>query len=358
MNPIDPPRLHGETLGKAQFKSRPEDFRVEEVLGWKPSGEGEHCFLWIEKSGCNSNEVAAVIADRLGIRKRLISHCGLKDKHAITRQWFSIHLPGTKSPTASELETDNFRVLDITRNSRKLRRGTHRGNRFTIRLCDCQFTPAELETRWSQIVARGAPNYFGPQRFGQSGGNIQQALRLALGESVIRDRLVRGILNLFAAQLPIQRLRRRASPERNVGPTLVWRSLRIPKQPQHNFSQKPNWRRTEPIPTRATGTHFATLGFRRSSQRRTGCRMRNFSRGSLPRNPNGSRGLWTATTTPSNSSHPLPCQTSMGIPHHTTITVRAPQRHLRHRDHKRINQNIKTEPTDKNRQSPRFYNFQ
>ena len=194
MNPIDPPRIFGECLGKALFKSFHEDFQVEEMLGWQPSGDGEHCFLWIEKTGCNSNEVAAEIADRLGIRKRLISHCGLKDKNAITRQWFSIHLPGIRSPTPRELKADNFRVLKDTRNLRKLRRGAHRGNRFTIRLRDCQFSPAQLTARWRQIATRGVPNYFGPQRFGQSGGNIEQALKLASGETVVRDRLVRGIL--------------------------------------------------------------------------------------------------------------------------------------------------------------------
>lgn len=194
MNPIAPPRLHGTSLGKARFKSRPEDFQVEEVLGWQPSGTGEHCFLWIEKSGWNTNDVAAELARRLQIRKRQISHCGLKDKNAITRQWFSIHLPGIKSPTAEELEINGIRILNITRNSRKLRRGVHRGNRFTIRLRECNFSATELETRWNHIVARGVPNYFGSQRFGRQGSNIDQALQLAVGELEIRDRLVRGIL--------------------------------------------------------------------------------------------------------------------------------------------------------------------
>ena len=194
MTPIDPPRLHGSPLGSAQFKSHPDDFQVDEVLGWTPSGEGEHCFLWIQKRGCNSNDVAAQIAKRLEIRKRLISHCGLKDKNAITRQWFSIHLPGIPSPTAEKLQSENFQALKITRNSRKLRRGVHRGNRFAIRLTDCQFTPADLESRWSQIVSRGVPNYFGPQRFGHGGGNIEQALKMASGESKVHDRLLRGIL--------------------------------------------------------------------------------------------------------------------------------------------------------------------
>lgn len=194
MNPTDPPRLFGDAPGTALFKSRPEDFQVEEILGFEPSGEGEHCFLWVEKTDRNSNDVAGHFADRLGIRKRLISHCGLKDKQAVTRQWFSLHLPGEPSPTAADLEGEGLRVLKITRNLRKLRRGSHDGNRFTIRLRQCECTRAAAEQRWEKIITRGVPNYFGPQRFGRDGGNIAQARRLLCGETAIRDRALRGIL--------------------------------------------------------------------------------------------------------------------------------------------------------------------
>ena len=157
-SPSDPPRVFGSPLGSASFKSQPEDFQVEELLGFRPSGEGEHCFLWMEKVGLNSNELVTHLAGRLGIRRRLVSHCGLKDKNAITRQWFSIHLPGCDSPAAGSLEGDGIRVLKVTRNHRKLRRGSHDGNRFTIRLRDCQFTPELARARWSDIVSRGVPN--------------------------------------------------------------------------------------------------------------------------------------------------------------------------------------------------------
>ena len=194
MNPVDPPRAYGAAPGSARFKSRPADFQVEEILGFEPSGEGEHCFLWVEKIDRNSNEVAGHLADRLGIRKRLVSHCGLKDKHAVTRQWFSLHLPGQPSPEPGELEDDGLRILKISRNSRKLRRGSHDGNRFSIRLRDCNFSRAAAQQRWEQMVAHGVPNYFGPQRFGRGGGNIGQARRLLSGESEVRDRALRGIL--------------------------------------------------------------------------------------------------------------------------------------------------------------------
>ncbi len=194
MNPVNPPRLFGDSPGRAIFKSCPEDFQVEEVLGFEPSGEGEHCFLWIEKTDRNTNDVAKHFADQLGIRKRLVSHCGLKDKEAVTRQWFSIHLPGQKSPTAADLEAEGLRILKIDRNRRKLHRGSHDGNRFTIRLRECECSREEVEMRWEKMIAHGVPNYFGPQRFGRGGKNVQQARDLLSGQIEVRDRLVRGLL--------------------------------------------------------------------------------------------------------------------------------------------------------------------
>ncbi|MGI9242900.1 MAG: tRNA pseudouridine(13) synthase TruD [Verrucomicrobiales bacterium] len=194
MSPIAPPRAHGAPVGSARFKFRSEDFIVEEVLGFEPSGDGEHCCLWVEKIDRNSNDVATHIAGRLGVRRRLVSHCGLKDRHAVTRQWFSVHLPGQASPEAGDLEAEGLRVLSTTRNRRKLRRGTHIGNRFSIRLRECDFTAAQADSRWQKIITCGVPNYFGPQRFGRDGDNIRQAGRLFRGEGEVRDRALRGIL--------------------------------------------------------------------------------------------------------------------------------------------------------------------
>tara|TARA_R110002073_G_scaffold176633_3_gene334338 strand:- start:7005 stop:8039 length:1035 start_codon:yes stop_codon:yes gene_type:complete len=194
MNPIDPPRLCGKSLGTVRFKCRPEDFQVEELLGFQPSGDGEHCLVWVEKSERNTNDVATLFAKKLGIRKRLVSHCGMKDNHAITRQWFSIHLPGQPSPSADDLADDGIRILSVTRNLRKLHRGSHDGNRFIIRLRECEFSESEANERWQQISDRGVPNYFGPQRFGRDGGNVDQARRFMSGELDVRDRPLRGIL--------------------------------------------------------------------------------------------------------------------------------------------------------------------
>jgi tRNA pseudouridine13 synthase len=194
LNPLDPPKLLGLPLGAARFKSRAEDFQVEEILGFDPSDEGEHCFLWLEKTGRNTVDVATALASKLGIRNRHVSHCGLKDKNAVTRQWFSLHLPGQASPVLSDLDIDGVRVLKITRNLRKLHRGSHDGNRFVVRLRDCLFSKDAAAERWQKIVDHGVPNYFGPQRFGRDGGNMRTVRHFMSGNLETKDRLLRGIL--------------------------------------------------------------------------------------------------------------------------------------------------------------------
>lgn len=191
---FESPYLLGGPLGRAQFKTLPDDFVVEELLGFEPSGVGEHCLVWVEKRDLDSNAAGARLADAMGLRRRLVSHCGLKDRHAVTRQWFSIHIPGQDSPEPAELESEGLRVLQVTRNTRKLRRGIHLGNRFTIRLRQPDFDPATANERWNQIISRGVPNVFGSQRFGNEGRNVAKALAMFRGEFNPGDRLLRGIL--------------------------------------------------------------------------------------------------------------------------------------------------------------------
>ena len=190
----DLPFLHGGPLGRARFKAQPEDFVVEELLGFEPSGEGEHCLVWVEKRDLDSNTTGARLADALGLRRRLVSHCGLKDRHAVTRQWFSLHMPGQASPEPAALESEGLRALRITRNTRKLRRGIHAGNRFTIRLREPDFDAALAAERWQAISNQGVPNFFGSQRFGNDGRNVAKAEAMFRGEFTPGDRLLRGLL--------------------------------------------------------------------------------------------------------------------------------------------------------------------
>lgn len=191
---LEPPYLHGGPLGHAGFKAQPEDFVVEELLGFEPSGVGEHCLVWVEKRDLDSNTAGARLADALGLRRRLVSHCGLKDRHAVTRQWFSLHMPGQPSPEPAALKSEGLRVLRVTRNTRKLRRGIHLGNRFTIRLRHPDFDAATAEERWNCIAHQGVPNLFGSQRFGNEGRNVEKALAMFRGEFTPGDRLLRGLL--------------------------------------------------------------------------------------------------------------------------------------------------------------------
>lgn len=193
-NSVEPPYLHGGPLGRAQFKTELDDFVVEELLGFEPSGVGEHCLVWVEKRDLDSNAAGARLADALGLRRRLVSHCGLKDRHAVTRQWFSIHMPGQASPEPEALESEGLRVLGITRNTRKLRRGIHLGNRFIIRLRQPDFDSVSARERWNLIASKGVPNVFGSQRFGHEGRNVAKALAMFRGEFNPGDRLLRGLL--------------------------------------------------------------------------------------------------------------------------------------------------------------------
>jgi tRNA pseudouridine13 synthase len=118
----------------------------------------------------------------------------LKDRHAVTRQWFSLHMPGQASPEAAALDSEGLRVLLITRNARKLRRGIHRGNRFTIRLREPDFDAVLAAQRWQAISDQGAPNFFGSQRFGNEGRNVEKAQAMFRGEYTPGDRLLRGLL--------------------------------------------------------------------------------------------------------------------------------------------------------------------
>lgn len=169
------PTAWGGACGSAQLKQTAEDFQVNEVLDIELSGSGEHLWLWVEKRNLNTEDAAKRIARAAGVPIRAISYAGLKDKQALTRQWFSLHLPGKDDPDLSGAEGDDLRILDRTRHSRKLQRGAHSSNGFILRLTDLQADKEQLEQRLQQIAAGGVPNYFGLQRFGYDGNNLHEA---------------------------------------------------------------------------------------------------------------------------------------------------------------------------------------
>lgn len=171
-----------------RLRSSPDDFEVVEELGFEPDGEGEHDFLWLEKRGANSIWVAEQLAGFAGVRPNSVGFSGLKDRHAITRQWFSVHRPAGAQLDWRSLDLPGVRVLDVTRNRRKLRRGAHRCNRFRIFVRDARPLVGNIEQRLLSIRERGVPNYFGEQRFGHAAGNLRQAAGLFAGARLSRGR--------------------------------------------------------------------------------------------------------------------------------------------------------------------------
>ena len=181
------PRAHGAPALSAVMRTQAEDFIVEEIAGFEPTGIGEHALLEIEKRGMNTVFAARTIAAWAGVPEAAIGYAGLKDRHAVTRQRFTVHLPGRETPDIGLLETDDLRVLSSTRHARKLPRGALAGNRFVLTLREVQGDPAAIEARLQAIAARGVPNYFGEQRFGRGGDNVSQALAMFAGRRVRRE---------------------------------------------------------------------------------------------------------------------------------------------------------------------------
>lgn len=171
----------------------PEDFVVEEILGFEPDGAGTHVLLAVEKRGANTAWVAGQIARAAGVAVRDAGFAGHKDRHALTRQWFSVPWPGDSPLRPLEsLAGDGFRVLSVRRHGRKLRPGSHRANRFHLRVRDVAGDPVALESRLASIGARGVPNYFGPQRFGRDAANLARAREWAAAGRAPRARGERG----------------------------------------------------------------------------------------------------------------------------------------------------------------------
>ena len=181
------PRAHGPSVLTAGFRERSEDFVVEELPGFEPSGAGEHLLLDIEKRGMNTVFAARRIAEWAGVKEMAVGYAGLKDRHAVTRQRFSVHLPGRDAPDPESLQDDALRVMHVTRHSRKLPRGALAGNRFEITLRDVAGDRASIDARIATIAARGVPNYFGEQRFGRAGDNVEQARAMFGGRRVRRE---------------------------------------------------------------------------------------------------------------------------------------------------------------------------
>jgi tRNA pseudouridine13 synthase len=186
----------GPALVSARIKAAPEDFVVEEIATEPASGQGEHLHLWVEKRGLATTDVVQRLCRWANVAPVGIGYAGLKDKQAVTRQRFTVHLPKRVAPDLAALDGDGLRVIEHAWHARKLPRGGLAGNAFTITLRELRGPDgaapgdalrAAVDARLLDIADRGVPNRFGVQRFGRFGDNVGQARRMFAGAKVGRE---------------------------------------------------------------------------------------------------------------------------------------------------------------------------
>ena len=182
------PRAHGEPLIRFRIRSQPADFVVDEILAFGPDGDGEHQLLKVRKTNANTDWVARRLASLAGVPHKAVGYAGLKDRYAVTTQWFSVHLGKRAQPDWGLLGADGIEVLESHAHKRKLRRGVLAGNAFQLVLREVSGDSEGLAARVDAIAQQGVPNYFGPQRFGRDEGNLVRADAMFLGAPAEDDR--------------------------------------------------------------------------------------------------------------------------------------------------------------------------
>lgn len=207
-----------------KLAAAPEDFVVDEIPLYPPSGEGEHTFVRVEKRLCNTEQVARALAREAGVRAADVGYAGRKDRVAITRQWLSV--PGLDPERALGLEGDGWKVLEARPHRHKLRTGQLRGNRFELVVRE--LTPEELahaDQVLPEILERGFPNRYGPQRFGREGDNAERGREILRSGRLGRDRRqARFLVSAFQAELFNAYLDRRTLPlDRVVVGEVAWK---------------------------------------------------------------------------------------------------------------------------------------
>jgi tRNA pseudouridine13 synthase len=211
---FDWPKAYPETNAHGILKLNPEDFQVDEIPLVSPCGEGEHIYLHIKKREVNTHWVARLLSEKFGVKENDVSYAGQKDRYAVTSQWFSIYAPKIEMTIESRpFPDEDIEILVQTRHSKKLRRGDLVGNRFNIVLRDIKLSEAPIsrqdtdslpqsdvadlqqtiEDNLQKIKLNGVPNYFGLQRFGRGGGNMDQALAMLTGQRREKNRQKKGI---------------------------------------------------------------------------------------------------------------------------------------------------------------------
>jgi len=180
---LTPLRAFGGALGSGVLRAQPEDFIVEEELGFAPAGTGQHVLLKVRKRDANTMWVARELAKVCGCGAMDVGLAGLKDRHAIAVQWFTVPKSSQSLEAWTAVQTPEFEVLEAHAHTRKLPRGALAGNSFTIRVRNVSVNDDQIAERVVLIGQRGVPNYFGPQRFGRDGANLS---RISAGLKALR----------------------------------------------------------------------------------------------------------------------------------------------------------------------------
>jgi tRNA pseudouridine13 synthase len=184
----DWPRSMGRPEVSGELRAVPEDFQVWEQPLIEPQGSGSHLWLEVRKRDANTQWVAGQLASAAGVQPRDVGFAGLKDRHAVTTQWFSLCLQEATDADWSCWEIPGVSILQASLHGRKLQRGALRGNRFLLTVRKLRGSIESLTDRLGQAARTGVPNYFGPQRFGHGGANVERGVRwLARGGRIRRS---------------------------------------------------------------------------------------------------------------------------------------------------------------------------
>jgi tRNA pseudouridine13 synthase len=204
------PYLTSELAGTGgTLRTQADDFVVDEELPYAPSGAGDHVFVRIEKRGLTTIDAARALARALDVRDRDIGIAGMKDRHAVTRQWLSLPPPVAPEQVLAvalpEAVAPALRVLEAHRHPHKLRTGHVRANRFVLRVRGVEAGAAERARAVLAALSQppGAPNWYGEQRFGRDGDNAARGKALVTGARAPgRDRrLDRLMVSALQSQL-------------------------------------------------------------------------------------------------------------------------------------------------------------
>jgi tRNA pseudouridine13 synthase len=201
---VDLPYLTADLPGiGGVLRTTPDDFFVDEEPAYLPSGEGEHVFVRIEKRGLTTQMAVDAIAKVLAVKSRDIGVAGMKDRHAVTRQWLSLP-PPTQPDAVRALVIDDVAIVEVARHPHKLRTGHVRANRFQLRVRGCgDAAVAKANAILERLaVPPGAPNWYGEQRFGRDGDNAARGRAIVNGEGFPRDRkLARLLVSALQSEL-------------------------------------------------------------------------------------------------------------------------------------------------------------